>query len=69
MAIVNVKDGDTISVIVKLDPSATDPSLQIPAVANSYRVVANSFGPKLELVPLSDKITCLSEVIYKQQQQ
>lgn len=57
-----VEDGDTISIIAKLEPSVSDPALSVPGVAQSYRVVANSFGPTLTLVPLTDKITKLSSL-------
>jgi hypothetical protein len=57
-----VKDGDNLSIIVKLDPSVSDPALFVPAIAQTYRVVANSFAPILKLVPLADKPTLLTEL-------
>ena len=50
--VIYVKDGDNISIIAKLDPSAHDPMLNHPEIAMVYRVVATSHGPTLELVPL-----------------
>jgi hypothetical protein len=47
-----VKDGDTISVIAEVGPSAFDPGGRYPGVGQAFRVVANSFGPTLKLIPL-----------------
>jgi hypothetical protein len=60
--IVYVKDGDNLNVIAKLDPSASDPAGLYPGVGQTFRVVANSFGPALKLVPLSDRPSVLSEL-------
>lgn len=60
--ILYLKDREEFSIIVNLEPSSNDPLLQIPALAMVYRVVANSFGPTLTVVPLADKPTLLTEV-------
>lgn len=52
--IITVQDGDTIGVIVRMQPSVCDPALAKAAVAQSYRVVSNSSGPVLTLVPLAN---------------
>jgi hypothetical protein len=51
--IVVVEDGEDLSVIVRLKPSAFDPGGEIPGIAQVYRVVASAYGLILELVPLS----------------
>ena len=60
--LIYLKDGDNFSVIVKLDPSVSDPCLSKVAVAQTYRVVANSFAPILVLVPLKNEPTALSHL-------
>ena len=60
--IIRVKDGDTLSVIVELDSSLHDPALQFPGVGQSFRVVAGSQGPILELIPLSNYPVLLSDL-------
>jgi hypothetical protein len=59
---VYLKDGDGLNVIVELEASAFDPGGQIVAVAQSYRVVANVYGPTLELVALSPEILTLAHL-------
>jgi len=58
--IVYVKDGQDISVIAELGPSVYDPAGIKTGVAQTFRVIANSFGPNLKLVPLVDKVTILT---------
>jgi len=48
-----LRDGDDLIVIVALAPSAFDPAQEYLAVGLAYRVVANSNGPTLTLVPLA----------------
>jgi hypothetical protein len=50
--IIYLKDGEVLGVVVEVGLSVSDPTFEFPAVAQSYRVVANSSGPILELVPL-----------------
>jgi hypothetical protein len=57
-----VKDGDNISIVVLLDPTIHDPAAIYPAVAQTFRVVANSHGPTLELVSLAPDPALLTEV-------
>jgi hypothetical protein len=58
-----VNDGDNISVIVKLQPSVSDPMLQFPAIANIFRVVASApTNPVLKLVPLGKDPMLLTEI-------
>lgn len=51
--IIRVKDGENLHVVVELAPSVSDPGGEIPAISQLYRVVAHSWGPMLELVPLA----------------
>ena len=51
--IVDVKDGDEISVIVELPPNPYDPAGESPAIAQTFRVVAHFSGPTLVLVPMA----------------
>lgn len=58
-----VNDGDNISVIVRLQPSVSDPILQYPAIANVFKVVASApTNPVLELVPLGKNPVLLTEL-------
>ena len=57
-----VRDGENISIVVVLDPSVHDPAGTVPAIGQSYRVVANSFGPVLQLVPLAPVPALLKEL-------
>jgi hypothetical protein len=59
---VYVKDGDDLLVIVRLDFSLDDPMLECPAVAQQFRVIANSFGPTLKLVPVQEKVTKITDL-------
>jgi hypothetical protein len=52
-----VKDGEDISIIATLSPSVSDPCGDYPAVAQTFRVIANSFGPTLTLIPLRSEVT------------
>jgi hypothetical protein len=61
-----VKDGDTISVIAELDPSAFDPALNYPGVGQAFRVIANSFSPMLMLVPLTNEPALLTDLPRKE---
>jgi hypothetical protein len=57
-----VKDGEDISIVVVLPSNIQDPAGAYPAIGQSYRVVANSFGPTFELVPLAPAPTLLKEL-------
>lgn len=58
---VYVKDGEDVTVIARLEPSVFDPN-QSYDVAQTYRVVANSFGPTLELMPLKKNTTIIEHI-------
>lgn len=60
--IIYLEDGDDLSIIVKLNPSASDPSGQFPGIAMTYRVIANAYGPTLKIVPHADTPRLLTEV-------
>lgn len=55
MKVIRVKDGEDISILAELQPSVADPVLAIPAVAQTFRVIANSFGPTLSLTALTSR--------------
>ena len=63
-----VKDGDTVVFIAKMEPSVSDPALEIPGVAQAFRVIANSYGPTLLLVPEVSVPTKLSQDRYRDEQ-
>jgi hypothetical protein len=60
-----VKDGEDISIIATLSPTVGDPSGEYPAVAQTFRVIANSFGPTLTLVPLRSDVTRLTNEMFR----
>jgi hypothetical protein len=60
--ILYVEDGEEFSVIVMLRPSVNDPALSQPSVSQSFRVIANSYGPTLKLVSLTDTATVLAKL-------
>lgn len=64
--IFEVADGDTITIIAKVPVSATDPAHTIKAVARSYRVVANSWGPVLSLVALHNDPKRITDYPFKE---
>jgi hypothetical protein len=57
-----VKDGDTINIIAELEPTISDPALSYPGVLQAYRIVANSYGPTLTLVPLASDPILLTDL-------
>lgn len=67
----NAEDNDNISVIVKATLNSFDPAQEFKAVARTYRVVANTFGPTLELVPLAEtmRLTQLPRSTYSERRQ
>lgn len=62
MSVAYLRDGDSLSVVVALEPSVFDPMLTCAYMSQSYRVVANSFGKVLELVPLAKQPVFLNEM-------
>jgi hypothetical protein len=60
--IISVKDGEQFSIIVELEPSVKDPALEQPGVSQTYRVVANSWGPTLDLAPLAKNPSILTDL-------
>lgn len=67
----NAEDGDNIGVIVKAALSVADPAQEFKAVARTFRVVANTYGPTLELVPLAEtmRLTELPRSTYSERRQ
>ena len=59
---VKLQDGDNLSVIVETPPTVFDPTGSVVGVAQVYRVVATSFDPTLDLVPLGTKPVKLSNI-------
>ena len=59
--VIHLKDAENLTVIVRVDPSVADPTGEFPAVSQVYRVVANSYGPTLQLVPLTSSPVRLRE--------
>lgn len=57
---IEINDGENLIVMVPLKHSLHDPALQYPYVCQAYRVVANSYGPTLVLVPLKSEPTLVS---------
>lgn len=61
--VIYVNDGDNISVIVRTQPSVSDPLHQYKAIATVFRVVASGFPrPVLQLVPLDPTPVLLTEI-------
>jgi len=58
--LLRVKDGDTVVILADVEPSVCDPLRVNPTVAMAFRVVANSSGPVLTLVPLANSAYKLS---------
>lgn len=57
-----VKDGDSVLVIAELENTLSDPMLLVPAVAQSFRVIANNtFGPVLKLMAESDRVNQITK--------
>lgn len=59
--IIFVNDGEEFSVVIKMSPSLYDPQGSIAAIAQTFRIVANSHGPVLVLVPLTNAPVLLSD--------
>jgi len=57
-----LEDGDDLRVIAKIPPSAFDPGHEVPAVAQLYRIIANSYGPTLKLVSLTDEVHTIRNI-------
>jgi len=59
-----VNDNDTLTIVVKINPTVADPIGDYPAIAASYRIVAslgNISNPTLELVRLGAVVPLRSE--------
>jgi len=55
------KDGEGLTIITEVEPSVTDPAGSCPAIAATYRIVADHTGPTLALVPIGQPVRISSD--------